>query len=183
MLLAPDERASCFSCDGEGKAVLSSCPGLSFSAAFKSLKLGRGRRVMSQGKYPQSSGAAAEPEYMFVPETISISGFSPSFPREISPGSQDRNVDVFLSSRWLCNTSIDARTRKWAVEGLAYLTLDADVKDDFVEDEPALQAMFELAKVCLLTMFPHFSGSIKFSQPNTVSPGRRSCDPNPSPLV
>uniref|UniRef100_A0A8C4XRB5 Protein unc-45 homolog B n=1 Tax=Falco tinnunculus TaxID=100819 RepID=A0A8C4XRB5_FALTI len=48
--------------------------------------------------------------------------------------------------KWLCNTSIDARTRKWAVEGLAYLTLDADVKDDFVEDEPALQAMFELAK-------------------------------------
>ncbi|KAF1621597.1 hypothetical protein FQV09_0011628, partial [Eudyptes chrysolophus] len=48
--------------------------------------------------------------------------------------------------KWLCNASIDARTRKWAVEGLAYLTLDADVKDDFVEDEPALQAMFELAK-------------------------------------
>ncbi|NXS47972.1 UN45B protein, partial [Balaeniceps rex] len=48
--------------------------------------------------------------------------------------------------KWLCNTSIDARTRKWAVEGLAYLTLDADVKDDFVEDEPALHAMFELAK-------------------------------------
>ncbi|XP_067393886.1 protein unc-45 homolog B isoform X2 [Emydura macquarii macquarii] len=48
--------------------------------------------------------------------------------------------------KWLCNTSIDIRTRKWAVEGLAYLTLDADVKDDFVEDKPALQAMFELAK-------------------------------------
>uniref|UniRef100_A0A8B9VDZ1 Protein unc-45 homolog B n=1 Tax=Anas zonorhyncha TaxID=75864 RepID=A0A8B9VDZ1_9AVES len=49
--------------------------------------------------------------------------------------------------KWLCNTTIDARTRKWAVEGLAYLTLDADVKDDFVEDEQALQAMFELAKM------------------------------------
>ncbi|XP_032934437.1 protein unc-45 homolog B [Catharus ustulatus] len=48
--------------------------------------------------------------------------------------------------KWLCNTSIDARTRKWAVEGLSYLTLDADVKDDFVEDEPALKAMFDLAK-------------------------------------
>lgn len=32
------------------------------------------------------------------------------------------------------------------MEGLAYLTLDADVKDDFVQDIPALQAMFELAK-------------------------------------
>uniref|UniRef100_A0A2K5PQ14 Protein unc-45 homolog B n=1 Tax=Cebus imitator TaxID=2715852 RepID=A0A2K5PQ14_CEBIM len=48
--------------------------------------------------------------------------------------------------KWLCNTAIDTRTRHWAVEGLAYLTLDADVKDDFVQDVPALQAMFELAK-------------------------------------
>jgi len=40
------------------------------------------------------------------------------------------------------------RTRKWAIEGLAYLTNDADVKDDFVEDEAAMRAMFELAKVC-----------------------------------
>ncbi|XP_066119474.1 protein unc-45 homolog B [Saccopteryx bilineata] len=48
--------------------------------------------------------------------------------------------------KWLCNASIDTRTRRWAVEGLAYLTLDADVKDDFVQDIPALRAMFELAK-------------------------------------
>nr|XP_020450187.1 protein unc-45 homolog B isoform X2 [Monopterus albus]XP_020450188.1 protein unc-45 homolog B isoform X2 [Monopterus albus] len=48
--------------------------------------------------------------------------------------------------KWLCNPQIDAKTRKWAIEGLAYLTNDADVKDDFVEDELALKAMFELAK-------------------------------------
>ncbi|XP_056233468.1 protein unc-45 homolog B [Seriola aureovittata] len=48
--------------------------------------------------------------------------------------------------KWLCNPQIDTKTRKWAIEGLAYLTNDADVKDDFVEDEPALKAMFELAK-------------------------------------
>ncbi|XP_021104594.1 protein unc-45 homolog B isoform X2 [Heterocephalus glaber] len=48
--------------------------------------------------------------------------------------------------KWLCNATIDTQTRRWAVEGLAYLTLDADVKDDFVQDIPALQAMFELAK-------------------------------------
>ncbi|KAM6174366.1 protein unc-45 homolog B isoform 1-T1 [Erethizon dorsatum] len=48
--------------------------------------------------------------------------------------------------KWLCNNTIDIQTRRWAVEGLAYLTLDADVKDDFVQDIPALQAMFELAK-------------------------------------
>ncbi|KAM6965317.1 protein unc-45 homolog B [Aplochiton taeniatus] len=48
--------------------------------------------------------------------------------------------------KWLCNPTLDVRTRKWAIEGLAYLTQDADVKDDFVEDEQAMKAMFELAK-------------------------------------
>ncbi|XP_029295679.1 protein unc-45 homolog B-like isoform X1 [Cottoperca gobio] len=48
--------------------------------------------------------------------------------------------------KWLCNPQIDTKTRKWAIEGLAYLTNDADVKDDFVEDEIALKAMFDLAK-------------------------------------
>ncbi|XP_058493131.1 protein unc-45 homolog B isoform X1 [Solea solea] len=48
--------------------------------------------------------------------------------------------------KWLCNPQIDSKTKKWAIEGLAYLTNDADVKDDFVEDELAMKAMFELAK-------------------------------------
>eukprot|EP00064_Thunnus_orientalis_P018670 superscaffoldBa00004372_g18773 len=48
--------------------------------------------------------------------------------------------------KWLCNPQIDSKTRKWAIEGLAYLTNDADVKDDFVEDEISLKAMFELSK-------------------------------------
>ncbi|CAN0394828.1 protein unc-45 homolog B [Lampetra fluviatilis] len=48
--------------------------------------------------------------------------------------------------KWLCCPTIDNRTKRWAVEGLAYLTLDADVKDDFVEDEAALKAMFDLAR-------------------------------------
>lgn len=36
---------------------------------------------------------------------------------------------------------------QWAVEGLAYLTLDADVKEELVEDKAALQALFQLARV------------------------------------
>ncbi|XP_073322522.1 protein unc-45 homolog B [Pagrus major] len=48
--------------------------------------------------------------------------------------------------KWLCNPQIDTKTRNWAIEGLAYLTNDADVKDDFVEDEQAMKAMFDLAK-------------------------------------
>ncbi|XP_078539390.1 protein unc-45 homolog A [Lissotriton helveticus] len=48
--------------------------------------------------------------------------------------------------KWLCNEEIKASTRRWAVEGLAYLTFDADVKEEFVEDKAAMKAMFELAK-------------------------------------
>uniref|UniRef100_A0A669PKM0 Protein unc-45 homolog A n=1 Tax=Phasianus colchicus TaxID=9054 RepID=A0A669PKM0_PHACC len=48
--------------------------------------------------------------------------------------------------KWLCNEAIDAGTRRWAVEGLAYLTFDADVKEEFVEDKAAMQAMFQLTK-------------------------------------
>uniref|UniRef100_A0A8B9FU64 Unc-45 myosin chaperone A n=1 Tax=Amazona collaria TaxID=241587 RepID=A0A8B9FU64_9PSIT len=48
--------------------------------------------------------------------------------------------------KWLCNEAMDVGTRRWAVEGLAYLTFDADVKEEFVEDKAAMQAMFHLAK-------------------------------------
>ncbi|XP_048473017.1 protein unc-45 homolog A-like [Rhincodon typus] len=47
---------------------------------------------------------------------------------------------------WLCNNSNQCSTRRWAVEGLAYLTFDADVKEEFVDDQSAMQAMFELTK-------------------------------------
>ncbi|KAM9854994.1 protein unc-45 homolog A [Aulostomus maculatus] len=48
--------------------------------------------------------------------------------------------------KWLCNEELPPTSRRWSVEGLAYLTFDADVKEDLVEDRNALQAMFELAK-------------------------------------
>ncbi|XP_030621804.1 protein unc-45 homolog A isoform X1 [Chanos chanos] len=48
--------------------------------------------------------------------------------------------------KWLCNEALPPNSRRWAMEGLAYLTFDADVKEDLVEDKNALQAMFQLAK-------------------------------------
>ncbi|XP_041746664.1 protein unc-45 homolog A [Coregonus clupeaformis] len=48
--------------------------------------------------------------------------------------------------KWLCNESLPPTSRRWAIEGLAYLTFDADVKEDLVGDRNALQAMFQLAK-------------------------------------
>lgn len=50
------------------------------------------------------------------------------------------------------------------MEGLAYLTLDADVKDDFVQDIPALQAMFELAKARVVHM-SKFRKGCQFASP------------------
>ena len=59
--------------------------------------------------------------------------------------------------RFLVNTTMDCDLRKWATEGLAYLSLDAEVKEELVNDTPALKSIFDLAKVsthlvCLLAV-------------------------------
>lgn len=48
--------------------------------------------------------------------------------------------------RILINPGKDREMRRWAAEGLSYLTLDADVKEKLCEDEPAVKALIELAK-------------------------------------
>jgi tetratricopeptide (TPR) repeat protein len=48
--------------------------------------------------------------------------------------------------RFLIKPGKDKNIRKFAAEGLAFLTLDADVKEKLVEDKSAIQALIELAK-------------------------------------
>lgn len=48
--------------------------------------------------------------------------------------------------RFLIHPSKDNDIKRWAAEGLSYLTLDADVKEKLIEDKTALKALFELAK-------------------------------------
>ncbi|XP_042328569.1 protein unc-45 homolog A isoform X2 [Sceloporus undulatus] len=48
--------------------------------------------------------------------------------------------------KWLCNETMDVGTRHWAAEGLAFLSLDADVKEELLEDKAALQALFQLTR-------------------------------------
>lgn len=48
--------------------------------------------------------------------------------------------------RFLLHPGKDSDIRKWAAEGLSYLTLDAEVKEKLVEDKAALKALVELAK-------------------------------------
>lgn len=48
--------------------------------------------------------------------------------------------------RFLLHPGKDTDIKKWAAEGLSYLTLDAEVKDKLIEDKVALQSLVELAK-------------------------------------
>jgi len=48
--------------------------------------------------------------------------------------------------RFLIAPGKDRDLRRWAAEGLSYLTLDADVKEKLMEDEAAVKALIELAK-------------------------------------
>lgn len=48
--------------------------------------------------------------------------------------------------QFLVKPGKDRDIRKWATNGLAYLTLDAEVKEKLIEDRPALRALIQLAQ-------------------------------------
>ncbi|XP_012288302.1 protein unc-45 homolog B [Orussus abietinus] len=48
--------------------------------------------------------------------------------------------------KFLVNPNKQNDMSKWAVEGLSYLTFDAEVKEKLIEDKEAIQAMIDLAK-------------------------------------
>ena len=50
------------------------------------------------------------------------------------------------------NAKKDHDLKKWAAEGLAYLSLDGDVKEELVDDSLALKAIVQLAQVRLLLL-------------------------------
>ena len=64
--------------------------------------------------------------------------------RPLADGSSEKLAEA--CRRFLVNPGKDRDLRKWAAEGLAFLTLDADVKEKLVEDEPAIRALIELGK-------------------------------------
>lgn len=68
------------------------------------------------------------------------------------------------------------------MEGLAYLTFDADVKEEFVEDEAALKALFQLSRVALRVPIVSLGQDLgweltrlwQVSPASLVMPGRQS---------
>lgn len=63
------------------------------------------------------------------------------------------NLEFFC--RFLLSSSRDPDVKRWAAEGLSYLTLDADVKEFVVEDVTLIRALVELAKVKDFYWFAH----------------------------
>lgn len=55
----------------------------------------------------------------------------------------------FSLYRYLTNPDKDKDLWKWATEGLAYLTLDADIKELIMENTEAIKSLVEVAKVRL----------------------------------
>ncbi|CAG9791359.1 unnamed protein product [Diatraea saccharalis] len=64
--------------------------------------------------------------------------------RPFADGSTKKLADA--CRKFLVNPTKENDIRKWAAEGLSYLTLDADVKEKLVEDRAAIQSLIELAK-------------------------------------
>ena len=75
---------------------------------------------------------------------LGASGGSDASMRPFADGSSTKLAEA--CRRFLVNPGKDADLRRWAAEGLSFLTLDADVKEKLVEDEPAMKALIELGR-------------------------------------
>merc|ERR1719234_39012 len=75
---------------------------------------------------------------------LGASGGSDAALRPFADGSSTKLAEA--CRRFLINPEKDSDLRRWAAEGLSFLTLDADVKEKLVEDEPAMRALIELGK-------------------------------------
>jgi len=64
--------------------------------------------------------------------------------KPLADGSSEKLAEA--CRRFLVNPGKDKDLRKWAAEGLSFLTLDADVKEKLVEDEGAIKALIELGR-------------------------------------
>ncbi|XP_070534226.1 protein unc-45 homolog B-like [Ptychodera flava] len=80
-----------------------------------------------------------------------------------SYGGSDASIKTFAEGstvrlvaeirRFLVSAKKDLDVRKWAAEGMAYLTLDADVKEALCADQEALAAIIEVAKKADSSMY------------------------------
>ena len=61
---------------------------------------------------------------------------------------KDTILKLYKSARsYLVRPKEEMELRKWASEGLSFLTLDADVKEELIQDSTALRSLLDLAKL------------------------------------
>ncbi|XP_071451063.1 protein unc-45 homolog B [Hetaerina americana] len=75
---------------------------------------------------------------------LGSSGGTDASIRPFAEGSNNKLAEA--CRRFLISAQKDQDIRRWAAEGLSYLTLDADVKEKLIEDKPAIQALVDLGK-------------------------------------
>ena len=75
---------------------------------------------------------------------LGSSGGSDASIRPFADGATTKMAEA--CRRFLIKPGKDKDIRRWAADGLAYLTLDAEVKEKLSEDRPAIQALVNLAK-------------------------------------
>lgn len=74
-------------------------------------------------------------------------GSSSGSDASMRPFAEGSNLKLAEACRkFLLSPKSSQDTKKWAAEGLSYLTLDAEVKEKVIEDKAAIQALIELAK-------------------------------------
>ena len=65
------------------------------------------------------------------------------------------NFKVFplFFNRFLNDPNKSVDLRRWGTEGLAYLTLDAEVKEELINDSGALRSLIDVVAVSFLDLF------------------------------
>lgn len=113
-------------------------------------KKDKAKAIMTQGidilkKLYQSKNDAIKIRALVGLCKLGSSGGHDASIRPFADGSTQKMAGA--CRRFLVKPGKDRDIRKWAAEGLSYLTLDADVKEMLIDDRPAIQALIELAKV------------------------------------
>ncbi|KAK6640668.1 hypothetical protein RUM44_012365 [Polyplax serrata] len=75
---------------------------------------------------------------------LGASGGSDASIRPFAEGATKKLAEA--CRKFLVKPDTDRELRRWAAEGLSYLTLDAEVKEKLIEDKTAIHALVELAK-------------------------------------
>ncbi|RZC39591.1 UNC45-central and/or TPR 11 domain containing protein [Asbolus verrucosus] len=112
-------------------------------------KADKAKAIISQGVHILKQLYKSQEDSIRVRALVGLCklGSSGGSDAALKPFAEGSNLKLAEACRrFLLHPGKDQDVRKWAAEGLSYLTLDAEVKEKLVEDKPALQSLIELAR-------------------------------------